>query len=272
MINAMQNFNFLFQNHKVCVMTDEQGNPWFMAKDVCDILDYSNHNETIKYHCDAKGVAKSYPLQTSGGIQYPVFINEGNLYRLIIKSNKSEAKLFEAWICDEVLPAIRKTGSYIDTERKLTTLSQKEIYRNLAVKAAELRKALPAGTRITDTCNLWTSGNNKSTSTGKNQEKSQYLRQMDEFNLPGIVVIEKKPVTLVFDWLQVHKHDQALVEALFKELGALCAGYQCLASYCKAKPFELAGNLEELTGFKTIQEAQNLAETMRSRIADKVVH
>lgn len=53
-----------------------------------------------------------YPLETAGGVQYPAFIDEGNLYRLIIKSKKPEAEAFESWVCDEVLPSIRKTGSY----------------------------------------------------------------------------------------------------------------------------------------------------------------
>lgn len=111
MTHALQ--PFAFHNHQLRIEQDEHGNPWFCAKDVCTILGYANANEAVKYHCKPDGVAKCYPiLDTLGRTQYPAFINEGNLYRLIIKSNKPEAAQFESWVCDDVLPAIRKTGGY----------------------------------------------------------------------------------------------------------------------------------------------------------------
>jgi hypothetical protein len=111
MPNSLQIFHF--NSNAVRVEVDEQGNPWFVAKDICNILGYANHNEAVKYHCKAEGVAKCYPIYDQyGRQQFPVFINEGNLYRLVIKSNKPEAEPFESWVCDEVLPAIRKHGHY----------------------------------------------------------------------------------------------------------------------------------------------------------------
>ncbi|HDL6201811.1 TPA: hypothetical protein PXI00_002517, partial [Mannheimia haemolytica] len=62
-------------------------------------------------HCKPKGIAKRY-TPTKGGNQELTFINEPNLYRLIIKSRKPEAEKFEAWVFEEVLPQIRKTGKY----------------------------------------------------------------------------------------------------------------------------------------------------------------
>lgn len=117
MSNNLQIFDFKALPFRTTV--DENGNPWFCGKDVCDILGYANHNDAIKKTCKPKGVANSYPLETAGGIQYPVFIDEGNLYRLIIKSNKPEAEPFEAWVCDEVLPSIRKTGGYVQSDSHL---------------------------------------------------------------------------------------------------------------------------------------------------------
>ncbi len=111
MNNALQTFSF--QSLPLRVEVDEQGNPWFCAKDACDILGHTNSSKAIKDHCKPKGVTNKYPLQTTGGIQYPTFIDEGNLYRLIIKSHKPEAEPFESLVCDEILPAIRKTGGYI---------------------------------------------------------------------------------------------------------------------------------------------------------------
>lgn len=123
MSNSIQQFNF--HSHIVRVEIDEDGNPWFMAKDVCDILGYANSRKAISDHCKACGVTKRYTTSTSDvgkrdttskarEFQEMTFINEGNLYRLIIKSNKPEAEPFESWVCDEVLPSIRKHGHYID--------------------------------------------------------------------------------------------------------------------------------------------------------------
>lgn len=86
------------------------GEPWWVAKDVCDILGYSNHSDALTRHC--KGVVKRYPLQTPGGVQDTRIINEPDLYRLIVGSNLPEAEKFEAWVFATVLPSIRKTGQY----------------------------------------------------------------------------------------------------------------------------------------------------------------
>lgn len=132
--------------------TDEQGNPWFLTKDVCDILGYENHNKAVKDHCKQDGVTKRYPiLDTLGRTQYPLFISEGNLYRLIIKSNKPEAEPFETWVCDIVLPAIRKTGRYVHpiattpADEYLTAQDQHNIKRIIWDIARFQRYETPAG-------------------------------------------------------------------------------------------------------------------------------
>lgn len=116
---------FVFQSHQLRVEADEHGNPWFCAKDACDILGYANDSDAIKKHCKPDGVANRYPIQDSlGRIQYPTFINEGNLYRLIIKSNKPQAEPFERKVCDEILPTIRKTGGYLHIPQGPLTLAE----------------------------------------------------------------------------------------------------------------------------------------------------
>ncbi len=87
------------------------GEPWFCGKDVCRALGYENHKRALKMHCKEKGVTKRYS-PTAGGIQEVNFINEGNLYRLILNSHLPAAEKFESWVCDEVLPSIRQTGEY----------------------------------------------------------------------------------------------------------------------------------------------------------------
>lgn len=102
---------FRFNDLDVRAFADDNGEPWFVAKDVCDVLGYANDTQAIQKNCRAKGVSKRYSL-TKGGNQEMTFINEGNLYRLIIKSRKPEAERFEQLVMDEILPAIRKTGRY----------------------------------------------------------------------------------------------------------------------------------------------------------------
>ena len=87
------------------------GEPWFVGKDVAEILGYSNPRDTLAKHVDDedKGVAK---CDTLGGIQDLTIINESGLYSLILSSKMATAKRFKRWVTSEVLPQIRKTGSY----------------------------------------------------------------------------------------------------------------------------------------------------------------
>ncbi|WP_300628708.1 BRO family protein [uncultured Thomasclavelia sp.] len=87
------------------------GEPWFVGKDVSDILGYTNSRKAISDHVDDedKGVTK---CDTLGGKQDLTIINESGLYSLILSSKLPTAKKFKRWVTSEVLPAIRKTGGY----------------------------------------------------------------------------------------------------------------------------------------------------------------
>ena len=88
----------------------KDGAPWFIAKDVCDILDHSNHRKAVSaLDEDEKGVTIG---DTPGGPQETLTVNESGLYSLIFSSRKPEAKRFRKWVTSTVLPEIRKTGSY----------------------------------------------------------------------------------------------------------------------------------------------------------------
>lgn len=102
---------FKFESADVRTFADERNELWFLANDVCGVLGYANPRDAIAKHCKQKGVAKR-DTPTESGNQEMTFINEGNLYRLIVKSRKPEADRFEEWVMDEVLPTIRKTGRY----------------------------------------------------------------------------------------------------------------------------------------------------------------
>lgn len=85
-----------------------EGEPWFVAADVCRALGLGNSRQTLSYlDDDEKGVITS---DTLGGKQEMSTINEPGLYSLILRSRKPEAKAFKRWITHEVIPAIRKTG------------------------------------------------------------------------------------------------------------------------------------------------------------------
>lgn len=97
------------------------GKPYFVGTDVAKALGYSNPRDAVSRHC--KGVVKR-DTPTSSGIQSMSYINEGDLYRLIMKSKLPSAEKFESWVMDEVLPTIRKTGSY---QKPLTTVEQIQV-------------------------------------------------------------------------------------------------------------------------------------------------
>lgn len=89
--------------------TEINGQPYFVAVDVAKALGYSTPRDAISRHC--KGVVK-HDTPTSSGVQSVSYINEGDMYRLIMKSKLPSAERFESWVMDEVLPTIRKTGGY----------------------------------------------------------------------------------------------------------------------------------------------------------------
>lgn len=94
----------------------QDGEPWFVGKDVVKILGYTNPSKAIADHVDVedKGVTKCY---TPGGVQNLTGINESGLYSLILSSKLPSAKKFKRWVTSEVLPTIRKTGGYVDQSR-----------------------------------------------------------------------------------------------------------------------------------------------------------
>ena len=90
---------------------DESGEPWFIAKDVCDALCLGRQQDSTRYiDADEKGECL---VDTPFGKQKMVVINEPSFYKLVLKSRKPEAKAFQRWVTHEVLPSIRKKGGYI---------------------------------------------------------------------------------------------------------------------------------------------------------------
>lgn len=113
MNNEIQQFDF--RGASLRTLTDKAGEPWFVAKDVCDILELGNTTNALRaLDEDEKTNFTNCNVAQNGG-RAPLIISEPGLYKLIMRSRKPEAKEFQRWVTHEVLPQIRKTGGYIPT-------------------------------------------------------------------------------------------------------------------------------------------------------------
>lgn len=123
---------FSYGEQEIRVITDEQGNPWWVAKDVCDVLGLSNPTKALEPLDDDERAKKNLGPQRAVNV-----INESGLYTLILRSNKPAAKPFRKWVTAEVLPAIRRTGFYQQPEA-----ARKKKPSSLLPIAREFRAAL----------------------------------------------------------------------------------------------------------------------------------
>ena len=136
------------------------GEPWFVLSDVCKVLEISNsRNISSRLEPDEKGVTL---VDTLGGAQQMTIINESGLYTVILRSDKPQAKPFRKWVTSEVLPSIRKHGSYsvqsqfADLSPQLQVLIQMETrQKQIEARQAEQATAL-AGLeqKIQNTCEV----------------------------------------------------------------------------------------------------------------------
>lgn len=97
---------------------DEDGEPMFVAKDVCTALGLGNSRQALaRLDDDEKGVIST---DTPGGVQQMQAVNEAGLYVLVLSSRKPEAKAFKRWVTHEVLPALRRSGGYIAGQESMS--------------------------------------------------------------------------------------------------------------------------------------------------------
>lgn len=105
-MNALSVFQFEANEVRTIIIN---GDPWFIAKDIAEALGYADTDQAIRKHCKR---AQSCPVEMTGQVRQAKIIPEGDMFRLIVKSQLPSAEKFESWVMDEVLPSIRKTGSY----------------------------------------------------------------------------------------------------------------------------------------------------------------
>lgn len=101
----------IYEGHSVRSSRNVNGEPLFVARDVCDVLDISKHHDALARVPDW---ARSTPLRVEGegGVRDMATLTEAGVYFLTLRSNKPEAEAFQKWVCTEVLPAIRREGQY----------------------------------------------------------------------------------------------------------------------------------------------------------------
>lgn len=118
------------------------GEPWFVARDVCAVLDITNGRDAVS-RLDADGVGTTDLIDSMGRTQTASIVNEAGLYELIFQSRKPEAKAFRRWVTGEVLPAIRRTGRY-EVELSGSEVARRWYEAELAREAAQQQLAVAA--------------------------------------------------------------------------------------------------------------------------------
>lgn len=114
--------NFNFENHELNTVVID-GQIWFPATVLATALGFANPRQAIATHTDKDDVQKLDTIDSMGRTQKVNFVNESGMYALIFGSTKDEAKRFKRWVTSEVLPSIRKTGSYsLPTPQTLSTV------------------------------------------------------------------------------------------------------------------------------------------------------
>lgn len=145
MNNEIQQFDF--RGASLRTLTDKAGEPWFVAKDVCDILGHSNVSMALDRLDDDERSKFNLGRQGETNI-----VNEAGLYVLVLGSRKPEAHEFKRWVTHEVLPQIRRTGGYIptsDADDDMTILA-KAVMIGQRTMEAQKRKIAEQQTRIVE--------------------------------------------------------------------------------------------------------------------------
>lgn len=169
MINVTPNGNNPFEifNYKnlgsVRTKIDEYGNPWFCLKDICDILGIKNNrdlNSRLSEPCvdfvdtwvQTGFNADGTPAMRNTKM---TFINESNLYRAVMGSRKAEARQFSDWICNEVIPMIRRTGAYLTPDVLANSYNDPNFFANFAKAYLEAQEQIKQLKPAADKFNNW---------------------------------------------------------------------------------------------------------------------
>lgn len=186
-----------------------ENEPWFVGKDIAEVLGYKNTNDAMKKHIDDedKGVAK---CDTLGGKQNLTIINESGLYSLILGSKLPNAKKFKRWVTNEVLPSIRKHGAYMTEDTIEKALTSPDFLIQLATK---LKEEQDKSKQLEDKLEK----NSKMLNQISASKNSLLVREVAKIlsNHHGIVIGEKKLYQKLRDWGWIFKNStEAKQEAI----------------------------------------------------------
>lgn len=135
-MNELQNFNFEGNKVRTVLINDE---PYFVGKDIADILGYSNTSKAIRDHVDEEDKLTER-IVLSGQNREVITINESGMYSLVLSSKLPNAKKFKRWVTNEVLPSIRKHGAYMTDEKIEEALLNPDTIISLATQLKNERE------------------------------------------------------------------------------------------------------------------------------------
>ena len=133
-MNKIVNFSNASFNME-CMLVDDT--PWFKGREVATILGYANTKQAIIHNVDDDDKKRLDELMGLSDIpldyyhKNTVYINESGLYSLIMRSQKSESRIFKKWVTVEVLPSIRKTGAYMPQQQQIKIFSECDLHRKV---------------------------------------------------------------------------------------------------------------------------------------------
>lgn len=135
-MSELQIFNFEEQEVRTQIFNNE---PWFVGKDVADVLGYKNGSRDINRHVEEEDKLK-YRIGTAGQSREQILINESGMYSMIFNSTLDNAKRFKRWVTSEVLPTIRKHGAYMTAETIESALTDPDTIIQLATRLKNERE------------------------------------------------------------------------------------------------------------------------------------
>jgi prophage antirepressor-like protein len=213
MENKLTIFNY--EQNEVKTILDDKFEIWFLAKDVCNILELTEVSKFMeRLDDDEKLIRKIF---ASGQIRDMWFINESGLYNLVLSSNKKEAKKFSKWVRAEVLPSIRKTGSY--NYQPLNQLLPAEI---------KARNSIALKILIENTASIY-----------KLDEKNILMYAQDQYYQEGLQV-PNIPLLQIKDESEIHYFKTEIYEKfncqkdnpeLKKQINAILTEYETSSEY-----------------------------------------
>lgn len=171
MVGAVEVFNFSQEKAPIRVQLIN-GEPWFVAKDVCRVLGIANHKDAVSRLDDdeRQGVGITDPL---GIKQIANAVSESGLYSLIFQSRKPEAKKFRKWVTSEVLPSIRKKGFYCIKKSPVDYLDVRDVpYKVMSYRGGDVRMVEVDG-------EAWYSLNDIHSCIGTRTDSSQSVRRLN---------------------------------------------------------------------------------------------